>query len=303
MQTALEGFNSIDPGDVAVTGGPLPAKPIEIDFTGIYDGSIIDPYLLPMIRAVPTFTGGTHPGIKVRRGRFITQDEINAALAASPRKPFVSRDLNGHGTEVAGIAAGEGKVSKSCCKKDQPIGLAPGADLVIIKASTDAQWLKGATHVFEQPWLASGKKPAVVNLSQGQLGTAGDGTSNADIGLDDLLAGTTRRAVVAAAGNEGARVIPASEGGDFLVPASSRAADSTHAATSRGRPGVHPVHHRLRGHRTNFFHLWYEGPGRAQRQSDRAAQRTRRTGRDDGPLAAKCGEPGSHGGSGRPAVP
>ncbi|MGA5526216.1 S8 family serine peptidase [Streptomyces pseudogriseolus] len=263
VQTALEGFNSIDPGDVAVTGGPLPAKPIEIDFTGIYDGSIIDPYLLPMIRAVPTFTGGTHPGIKVRRGRFITQDEINAALAASPRKPFVSRDLNGHGTEVAGIAAGEGKVSKSCCKKDQPIGLAPGADLVIIKASTDAQWLKGATHVFEQPWLASGKKPAVVNLSQGQLGTAGDGTSNADIGLDDLLAGTTRRAVVAAAGNEGARVIPASEGGDFLVPTKQPGGGQhTRGHLPAGGPASIRFIIDFGDTRTNFFHLWYEGPGR-----------------------------------------
>ncbi|MGW2283506.1 S8 family serine peptidase [Streptomyces phaeochromogenes] len=263
VRTALEGFNSIDPGDVAVTGGPLPAKPIEIDFTGIYDGSIIDPYLLPMIRAVPTFTGGTHPGIVVRRGRFITGAEIDAALAASPRQPFVSRDLNGHGTHVAGIAAGEGKVSKSCCKKDQPIGVAPGADLVIIKASAGAQLLKGAAHVFQQPWLASGTKPAVVNLSQGSLGSAGDGTSGVDIGLDDLLVGRTERAVVAAAGNEGARVIPASAGGPVLVP-TSQPGGGQHTRGHLPAGGTVPIRFVIDAAdtRTNFFHLWYEGPGR-----------------------------------------
>ncbi|MFJ9818443.1 S8 family serine peptidase [Streptomyces sp. NPDC101151] len=150
-----------------------PATPVVVDFTGRYDGRTVEE-----IDPKPTFTGGTTPKIAVRRGREITEAEINAALQANPRAPFVSREGTDHGTHVTGIAAGVGKVSRGCCKRDQPIGVAPDADLAIVRALTKADIVGGAAHIFGQSWLAPGvfKKPAVVNVSLGRFGTAGDGS-------------------------------------------------------------------------------------------------------------------------------
>jgi hypothetical protein len=54
VQTALESLSNIDPGDVVVTGGPLPAL-ITLTFGGAYEGTDV-----PQVSVAPTgLTGGT----------------------------------------------------------------------------------------------------------------------------------------------------------------------------------------------------------------------------------------------------
>ena len=50
------------------------------------------------------------------------------------RAPFHSIDNNGHGTHVAGIAAGNGRQDDRCSFPGRYVGVAPEADLVIVKA-------------------------------------------------------------------------------------------------------------------------------------------------------------------------
>lgn len=102
-----------------------------------------------------------------------------------------SRDTNGHGTHVAGIASGvDARFG----------GVAPNAQLVIVKTSfQDAHIAAGVRYIFR---IARGlNRPAVVNLSLGGHFDAHDGT-------DPLSRVCTResgpgRIVCAAAGNEG----------------------------------------------------------------------------------------------------
>jgi subtilisin family serine protease len=63
--------------------------------------------------------------------------DINAALAA-PNKPFRHFDVDGHGTHVAGTAAGNGSQSGHCHGANTYIGVAPQASLIIVKAQPDS---------------------------------------------------------------------------------------------------------------------------------------------------------------------
>ena len=80
----------------------------------------------------------------------------------------ISRDTVGHGTHVAGIAAGEDPVYE---------GVAPGADLVIVKSDLmTAHIADGVRYIFRVARDLG--RPAVVNLSLGGHGDAHDGTDS-----------------------------------------------------------------------------------------------------------------------------
>ncbi|HJQ99898.1 MAG TPA: S8 family serine peptidase [Candidatus Polarisedimenticolaceae bacterium] len=105
--------------------------------------------------------------------------------------PAKGRDQLGHGTHVAGIAAG---------KDAQYSGIAPTAKLAIVRTTfQDAHIQDGVRHIFE---VAKGLDlPAVVNLSLGGHADPHDGTDDLDVLLDAVSG--PGRIVVAAAGNEG----------------------------------------------------------------------------------------------------
>lgn len=139
-----------------------------------------------------------------------TNATINSALnQANPFTQVRSHNTDQHGTHVTGIAAGNGRASS----KQQPafkyVGVAPEADLIIVKVGsggteglgTSANALDGVNYCYQRA-QASGNRACVVNMSLGDNLGPHDGTSLLERGLDNLL-GPERRAFVKSAGNVG----------------------------------------------------------------------------------------------------
>jgi len=113
------------------------------------------------------------------------------------------RDIHGHGTNVAGIAAGDGSATGNGGKAGLFTGVAPEADLVIVKAGDgsfpDDNVIEGVRYIIER--ARDLEKPCVINLSFGSQVGAHDGTSIMEAEITKL-AGQGKIFVVAA-GNEG----------------------------------------------------------------------------------------------------
>lgn len=203
---ALGTIAAIQPGDVAVTGGPLPGSPIVIGFQGRYLHRDVDPIEV----AASTITPGPPAGadITVVRGREYTRTEINTALGAPPNV-FMSWDADGHGTHVMGIAAGDGSQAGNCHLAGYFIGVAPEADLVAVKTTfRSSDSMVGVQHVFEvaraQAVAVGHPVAAVVNLSLGGSRGARNGSTQFERDIDAALAtNPAGRVIVNSAGNEG----------------------------------------------------------------------------------------------------
>jgi minor extracellular serine protease Vpr len=127
-----------------------------------------------------------------------------AQIDANPGA-VTQRDGNGgggHGTHVAGTAAGSGRADMVL------LGIAPRADLVLVKGVrhpdsdggfSDADVVNGTQYIFNR--AAQLGRPAVVNLSLGGNFGPRDGTSLYERTLSGLTG--PGRIIVAAAGNEG----------------------------------------------------------------------------------------------------
>ena len=112
-------------------------------------------------------------------------------IELEPPMLTASRDVEGHGTHVAGIAAAADATFP---------GVAPEADLVIVKTTMlDANIADGVRYVFRVAKDLG--RPAVVNLSLGGHFDAHDGTDPLSAEIDDLVG--PGRIVCCAAGNEG----------------------------------------------------------------------------------------------------
>ena len=106
-------------------------------------------------------------------------------------KLTTSRDEEGHGTHVAGIAAGV---------DDTYGGVAPAAEYVIVKSDfQDAHIADGIRYIFRV--AAALKRPAVVNLSLGGHADAHDGSDSLSQIIDSESG--AGKIVCCAAGNEG----------------------------------------------------------------------------------------------------
>ena len=151
------------------------------------------------------------------------QIETDLALGFGPDAGLVRQtDLEGHGTHVASVAAGDGSASASGY-----VGVAPEAELIVVKTTFyTSDILAGVDYIFER---AEEKGfPAVVNLSLGGHSGPHDGTSLFEQGLDELAQGEGR-IIVVSAGNEGDQSIHVSRtlfGGSYsfsVVPSSDSA--------------------------------------------------------------------------------
>lgn len=141
-----------------------------------------------------------------------TQTQINAALAAPvPFNVVRHRDTDsvvGHGTHVAGIAAGDGSDPGGGFPANTFIGMAPGAELIVVTNAVtteaigdSASTLDAARYILEKASALG--RPVAINMSQGDNIGPHDGTSLLEEGIDNLLGGSGR-CMVKSAGNEGA---------------------------------------------------------------------------------------------------
>ncbi|MEX0276292.1 MAG: S8 family serine peptidase [Ruegeria sp.] len=139
-------------------------------------------------------------------GTEYTESDINDALNADddlPSNTFKHIDSSGHGTHVAGIAAGDGSQSGNCHLEDHYRGVAFDADIIVVKRGSQSSAIPDAVqYVFD----LAGSRPAVVNMSFGGQGSGHDGTDDDEIAIDALLNPNTGipqgRVAVASAGNE-----------------------------------------------------------------------------------------------------
>jgi len=109
-------------------------------------------------------------------------------------------DGNGHGTFLASVAAGNGRATGNGQPAYQYVGVAPEADLVVVKSTlTDAAVLDGVNYVFRKA-TAQGKN-AVVCIAAGTESGPHDGTDPLEQSLSALCG--PGRIVCAAVGNYG----------------------------------------------------------------------------------------------------
>lgn len=123
---------------------------------------------------------------------------------------FVNRiifqeDLNGHGTHVAGSAAGNG-ASRSAATALR--GVAPDADILAVRAERNLQGFDDDDLLLALAWLEQQAttlgKALVTNLSLGGHFGPHDGSTPIELAIDSLAADDRPgRAVVVSAGNEG----------------------------------------------------------------------------------------------------
>jgi subtilisin family serine protease len=150
-----------------------------------------------------------HIGGEKSYGVEYTKSLIDAVLLNQPgAMPVREEDTDGHGTHVAGIAAGDGSERERCGHPFEYAGVAPEADLIIVKAGWFGPSGRGDTLLAAQYILEKAGelvKPAVINISLGDHRGPHDGTGD-ESELNFLLAPQVPprmlRAIVVAAGNE-----------------------------------------------------------------------------------------------------
>lgn len=110
------------------------------------------------------------------------------------------RDRNGHGTHVAGIAAGDGSAGSTPYRY---VGIAPAADIIAVKGGDagfgNADIVDGVSWIFQRATALG--RPAVVNLSLGSDYGPHDGTQLYEQALTNLTG--PGRLIVSSAGNGG----------------------------------------------------------------------------------------------------
>lgn len=129
-----------------------------------------------------------------------TQTHLNDELDGSPAGFVREQDLHGHGTHVAGTAAGNGMALPS--KKYS--GMAPEADLVVVKGGngsfSESNMIDGITY-FQNVATALGK-PIVVNMSIGGIYGPHDGSMSYELAVDNFTTSGPGRVICISAGND-----------------------------------------------------------------------------------------------------
>ena len=164
----------------------------------------------------PAFAGFTS-GVEYTEAHL--EDELDGTPAGFVRET----DTNGHGTHVAGTAAGNGAASPG----RKHAGMAPEADLVVVKAGNGSfpttNLINGLAYCGAVADAFG--RPVVVNMSLGSDGGPHDGTTSQEAAVDGFVG--PGKVVVVSAGNSGADAIHVSgsipDGGTvditFAVPA------------------------------------------------------------------------------------
>jgi len=149
------------------------------------------------------------------RGTIYTEQQINNALNGIGS--VSQRDRVGHGTHVAGSAAGNGRATGNGIPSGTYIGVAPEADLVIVKANR----IEGINFDrndyipsldFIDSVASAMNQSYIINISSGGNLGPHDGTDLSEQAIDNLLTepNSNCKAVVISAGNDGESDVHAS---------------------------------------------------------------------------------------------
>lgn len=152
---------------------------------------------------MPDETRGRTPPEGFELGTEFNREQINAALSATTQEGayelLPSRDVSGHGTAVAGIAAGNG---------NGYVGVSPASDLLIVKLGLPGELSFPRTTELMRALTYAVKKaqelsmPVAINLSFGNTYGAHDGTSLLERFIDNA-AEVGRCVICVGSGNEG----------------------------------------------------------------------------------------------------
>lgn len=145
--------------------------------------------------------GTPPPGFTM--GHEYGQAEINAALTGEAAENIPERDQIGHGTAVAGIAAGNGRASGG-----NYIGAAPAAALLVVRLeqnvsryfTSDTNLMRGIKYAIDKAVVLN--MPLVINISYGTNQGSHDGSSLFEQYINDM-ADRWKTAIVIPTGNEG----------------------------------------------------------------------------------------------------
>lgn len=141
--------------------------------------------------------------------RIYTREEINEALKengrAAARAVVPSVDGSGHGTAVAGIAAGNGRENNG-----QYRGVAFESDLIIVKLGVPApegfprttELMKAVDYVVKE--AAAYRMPVAINISLGNTYGSHEGTSLLETYID-AVSNFGRAVIAVGTGNEGSK--------------------------------------------------------------------------------------------------
>jgi subtilisin family serine protease len=142
-------------------------------------------------------------------GSEYTQAQINDEIDGTPAGKVREKDSIGHGTHVAGIAAGDGSATGNGVAAFTYVGIAPEADLIIVKGGdnefTETNELNGLAYILQK--ARSLNRPVVINLSFAGHWGAHDGSDLLEQAIDS--AAKPGQIIIVAAGNEGAYPIHA----------------------------------------------------------------------------------------------
>lgn len=145
-------------------------------------------------------TLGSSPPAGFSYGTEWTAAQINAGSSTQT-------DTDGHGTHIAGIAAGNGRATGNGYPAYRYVGTAPQADIIVVRSAflMESKVIDGVNYVFQKAALLG--KDAVVLLAFGTHHGAHDGSYS----LDEAISALTGpgRLVVAAAGNDAKEAVHA----------------------------------------------------------------------------------------------
>lgn len=150
---------------------------------------------------------GTPPsgyGIGVEYSREQINEALKAVTPAERMQMVASRDTSGHGTAVAGVAAGSGSKGYP-----QYTGVAPGSELLIVKLGIPdregfprtTELMMGLDYVVRKS--LEYQMPVAVNISFGNTYGSHDGTSLLERYIDDI-SNVWKSSICIGSGNEAA---------------------------------------------------------------------------------------------------
>jgi subtilisin family serine protease len=148
--------------------------------------------------------------VPVPFGRAYTNAELDGVVQnAAGATPVLHQDTEGHGTHVAGIAAGNGRGAVN----GQFTGIAPETELIVVVTRGEAATLGQSNAALEAYSFIAERaaalgRPVAINQSQGMNGGGHSGESLLEVGMD-MLARRPGVVIVKSAGNEQAMRIHA----------------------------------------------------------------------------------------------